>query len=74
MTKLSPAQQVSYDALEKSLTVGNFVVVRGKSGRGKTTILRKLHAEHDSKFLDTREYLDEISLKDPFQMEEVLGA
>jgi ATP-dependent 26S proteasome regulatory subunit len=72
MTKLSPAQQVSYDALEKSLTVGNFVVVRGKSGRGKTTILRKLHAEHDSKFLDTREYLDEISLKDPFQMEEVL--
>jgi ATP-dependent 26S proteasome regulatory subunit len=72
MTKLSPAQQASYEALEKSLTIGNFVVVHGKTGRGKTTILKKLHSEQDSKFLDTREFLEEISLKDPLQMEEVL--
>jgi len=72
MTNLSPAQQASYDALVKSLTVGNFVVVHGRDGRGKTTILRKLHAEQNSKLLDTREYLEEIALKDPFQMEEVL--
>ena len=74
MAKLSPAQQSSYDRLEKSLTVGSFVVVHGKEGRGKTTILKQLHSDRESKFLDTREYVDALSLKDPFQLEEVLEA
>ena len=72
MTKLSPAQNMSYDYLLNALTVGSFVTVHGKEGRGKTTLLRQLHAEKKSKYLDTREYVERMSSKDPYQMEEVL--
>jgi ATP-dependent 26S proteasome regulatory subunit len=72
MSKLSPAQQSCYDRLVASLDVGSFVVVHGKRGRGKSTILRQLHADKKSKFVDTREFVERISLRDPLQMEEVL--
>ncbi len=72
MAKLSPAQQSSYDRLVKSLRIGEFVVVHGRDGRGKTTVLRELHANQKSKFLDMRDYVEDLKHKDPFQMEEVL--
>ncbi len=72
MAKLSPAQQSSYDRLIKSLGIGEFVVVNGKEGRGKTTVLKELHANNKSKFLDMRDFVEDLKHKDPFQMEEVL--
>lgn len=72
MTKLSPAQKLSYDYLLNALALGSFVTVQGKTGRGKTTLLRHLHSEKKSKYLDTREYVERMSSKNPFQMEEVL--
>src|SRR6185503_10610058 len=73
MAKLSPAQQSSYDRMIKSLGIGEFVVVHSKEGRGKTTVLKELHANNKkSKFLDMREYVEDLKHKDPFQMEEVL--
>ena len=71
MAELCPAQQEAYATLMRGLPRGSVFVVRGDTGRGKTTVLRAAHAATGGAFLTTRDLMEAMAGADPLALEEV---
>ena len=76
---LTPAQQRALNGVHAGLTIGRVVTLGGGTGKGKTTLLRHVHAGHGGAFLTTKEYIDALRPCHPLAMEEtfeqlVMGA
>ena len=67
---LLPAQQQTLDALERALRSDYVAVLNGRSGTGKTTILRALHARVGGALLGAREIIEASVDGNPIGLEE----
>jgi transitional endoplasmic reticulum ATPase len=54
---LTPAQQLAAEDLLNGISVAEVLALRGKSGMGRTTILRKVHADVGGAFLGVRQLM-----------------
>ena len=72
MVLLCPSQQVAFDHLLEVFEIGNVFVLWSADGKGKTSMLQELHRQKAGQFISMKTYIDEIAMKDPFQMEETL--
>ncbi|MBC7997476.1 MAG: hypothetical protein IAF58_06020, partial [Leptolyngbya sp.] len=72
MQELCPAQKTAYEHLLKSVSVGNVCVVWSHVGMGRTTILKELHREKGGELLTLKDYIDDLRMQNPLQMEEAL--
>ena len=68
--QLCPQQQRAYDALGTSLERGPAVCLRGRSSRGKTTVLRALFSRTGGAYVTAREYVEAGLTRDPLALEE----
>ncbi len=68
--KLCAAQQQAFDTLSRLLPIGNVFVLYGNSGSGKSTVLRKLHQELQSAFLNMKDFVDAMRDRHPLAFEE----
>ena len=68
---LSPSQAVSFDALLQAMKVGRIIHLRGATGLGKTTLLRRLHQKLGGIYLTNRELMESAAGKHPHQLEDV---
>jgi transitional endoplasmic reticulum ATPase len=69
-TRLSPAQQKAWDALQQAHAVGNVFVLHGDAGEGKTTVLREVERAHGGAFLTMKTFLDIMQPRHPLALEE----
>ena len=67
---LAPAQQKAADAVLEAIQHGRVVTLEADAGRGRTTVLRHVHAQIGGAFVGTRELLRKLDLRDPFAIEE----
>lgn len=70
--KLCPAQQKAFDYLMEAYPVGHIFAVWAHAGMGRTTILEELHRQHGGEFLTMRDYIQELSVRNPLAMDETL--
>lgn len=68
---LSPSQSVAFDAMLQAMKVGRIVHLRGATGLGKTTLLRRLHQKLGGIYLTNRELMESAGGKHPHQLEDV---
>jgi predicted AAA+ superfamily ATPase len=68
--QLCPSQQRAFDGLLDAQSVGNFFVVRGGTGMGKTTVLREAHRALGGAFLTIKGFVDAMRTRHPLAMEE----
>jgi ATP-dependent 26S proteasome regulatory subunit len=68
--QLCHAQQQAFDSLLEVLPLGNVFVLYGSSGSGKTTILRKIHHQVQSVFLNMKDFIDAMQDRNPLALEE----
>jgi ATP-dependent 26S proteasome regulatory subunit len=69
-TRLSPSQQRAYDELRRLLPLGNVFVLSGGVGVGRTTVLRRLHAEVGGAFLSMKDFTSALRQRHPAALEE----
>ncbi|HLK59447.1 MAG TPA: ATP-binding protein [Chthonomonadaceae bacterium] len=67
---LSPAQQKAFEGLMHFLPLGNVFVFSGGIGKGKTTVLRHLHATLGGAYLTLKDFIDAQRDQNPLAMEE----
>jgi len=72
MTKLIPAQDSAYKILKYAFDAGGLLLLSSHSGRGRTTILRKLHEETGGGFVTAREFIETSADRHPLSLEETL--
>src|SRR5262245_14288608 len=70
--KLCPAQKSAFDGLSYGLEIGSILRLRGGIGRGKTTVLRRLHQKVGGAFLNTKDFVESSTDKHPLALEETL--
>jgi ATP-dependent 26S proteasome regulatory subunit len=70
--QLCPAQKRAFDSLLAGLQLGSILRVWGGTGRGKTTVLRRLHEEVGGAFLNMKEFVEASSTRHPLALEETL--
>ena len=70
--RLCPAQQRAFDSLSAGVQLGSILRLRGGCGRGKTTILKKLHQEVGGAFLNMKDFVEASAQKHPLALEETL--
>src|SRR5262245_1576232 len=68
--QLTPAQQRACDNLLAGFAAGQFFVLWGAAGMGKTTILRHIQAATGGIFIDSREVLAQLAARHPLAIEE----
>ncbi len=68
--QLCPVQQQAVDVLVKKLEWGSVFELRGKSGVGKSTILRHLHQQLGGVFLQMTDFIDAMQGQHPLALEE----
>jgi SpoVK/Ycf46/Vps4 family AAA+-type ATPase len=68
---LSSAQAVALEALSQSLQVGRIVHLKGSTGLGKTTLLRRLQQTLGGAYLTHKELMGAAGAKHPNQLEDV---
>ena len=71
-SRLSPAQQSTFDCLEQSWEMGNLFHLSSPSGRGRSTVLRELHAVKGGKLLGLKDFVDACSGRHPLALEDAL--
>jgi tRNA A37 threonylcarbamoyladenosine biosynthesis protein TsaE len=69
---LCPAQQVALDGLLAALPAGNVFELRGKAGRGKTTILRELHRRVGGQLVTIKDFVEAATRRHPLALEDAL--
>ena len=70
--RLSPVQAAAFDGLVQALTVGRIIHLRGGTGLGKTTVLRRLHQRlGGAVYLGQKEVMEMAAGKHPLQLEDV---
>lgn len=67
---LSPSQKIAYDGIMHGLEIGNILVLWGKPGMGRTTVLNKLHSALKGAFINMKDFLDAMRTKHPLALEE----
>lgn len=70
MHPLCPAQQVTFDALQHSLTLNPIGVLEGRGGSGRTEVLRALCEAHKGVWLPLSDLVVEMRLANPLALEE----
>jgi AAA+ superfamily predicted ATPase len=70
--ELCPAQQQTFGQLQQVLPLFPILGVSGRSGAGKTTILRRLHEQTGGEWISMRELLHAFRHTHPLAMEEAL--
>src|SRR5258706_2970207 len=70
--KLCPAQKTAFESLSAGLQVGSILRLWGGIGRGKTTVLRKLHKQIGGAFLNMKDFVESSAGKPPLALEETL--
>ena len=74
VTRLIPAQEAAFALLKRCLASGDLLLLTGHSGRGRTTVLRRLHAETGGGFIGSREFIEHSGARHPLSLEEALHA
>lgn len=72
MSRLTPAQESAFQALKYAMSAGNLLLLTSHSGRGRTTVLRRLHEETDGGFITSKEFLEASGARHPLSLEEAL--
>jgi transitional endoplasmic reticulum ATPase len=72
MIHLIPAQESSYKILKYACGVGNLMLLTSHTGRGRTTILRRLHEETGGGFVTGKNFVETSSARHPLSLEETL--
>lgn len=70
--RLCPAQQRVRDSVAEALSNGNLFVIAGKSGRGRTTILKSLHEEFGGGFVNAKDFIAIARQRHPLSLEDAL--
>ncbi len=74
MIELIPAQDSAYKVLKYAFGAGNLLLLEGHSGRGRTTVLRKLHEETGGGFVTSKDFIESSATRHPLSLEETLHA
>jgi transitional endoplasmic reticulum ATPase len=72
MIQLIPAQESAYSVLKYASNAGNLMLLHSASGRGRTTILRKLHGEMGGRFVTGKDFIETSTARHPLSLEETL--
>ena len=72
MIQLIPAQETAYNALKYAMRIGGLSLLRCPHGRGRTTILRKLHEETGGSFINGKDFIECSATQHPLSLEETL--
>jgi adenylate kinase family enzyme len=67
---LTPTQQSAAEGLSEACAFGGVLVLRGRPGSGKTTVLRWLHANSGGALLDAGSFMRAVAHAAPNAMEE----
>jgi predicted AAA+ superfamily ATPase len=71
-SRLCPAQQAALDSLLAALPAGNVFELRGKPGRGKTTVLAELHRRVGGLLVTIRDFVEAATRRHPLALEDAL--
>jgi transitional endoplasmic reticulum ATPase len=71
-TQLCPVQQKVFDQIQQVLPLFPVLGVTGRSGAGKTTILRSLHEQTGGEWISMPELLHALQSRHPLALEEAL--
>ena len=71
---LSPVQRETLEHLETQLEARHVVVLTARAGKGKTQILRALHARTGGAYLTSREFVEASADQNPLALEETVYA
>src|SRR5215813_5541261 len=69
---LAPAQERAYQWLIEAIPAADVLVLRGRPGAGKTTILQKIQASAGGILLGMRQFLKSLAAHQPYAIEEAL--
>ena len=72
MIQLIPAQEAPYRVLKYALGVGSLLLLTSASGRGRSTVLRKLHEETGGGFISSKDFIEGSAERHPLSLEETL--
>jgi hypothetical protein len=72
MIQLIPAQQAAYHVLRAALEAGSLSLLSSPAGRGRTTVLRKLHEETGGGFVTGKDFIETSAARHPLSLEETL--
>ena len=72
MIQLIPAQESAFRVLKYASNVGSLMLLSSPSGRGRTTVLRKLHAEMGGGFVTGKDFIETSAARHPLSLEETL--
>ena len=72
MIKLVPAQESAFRVLNYASKAGNLLLLTGASGRGRTTVLRKLHEQMGGGFVTCKDFIETSTARHPLSLEETL--
>src|SRR5215472_15603321 len=72
MIQLIPAQESAFRVLQYASNAGSLMLLSSPSGRGRTTILRQLHAEMGGGFVTGKDFIESSPARHPLSLEETL--
>lgn len=72
MIQLIPAQESAYAGLKYAIKAGSLMLLSCHAGRGRTTVLRKLHEETGGGFVTGKDYIETSADRHPLSLEETL--
>jgi transitional endoplasmic reticulum ATPase len=72
MIKLIPAQDSAYKILKYAFDAGGLLLLTSHSGRGRTTVLRKLQEETGGGFVTAKDFVESSTARHPLSLEEAL--
>ena len=70
MIELIPAQNPPYRVLRYALKAGDLLLLNSVSGRGRTTVLKKLHEETGGAFINSKDFIESSAERHPLALEE----
>lgn len=69
---LCPTQQIAYDYFLRMIPTNNILIIRGGTGRGKSTFLHKLNEEIGGKLLTVKDLIDKMHEQHPLAIVEAV--
>jgi transitional endoplasmic reticulum ATPase len=72
MIQLIPAQESAFRVLNYARQAGNLLLLTSACGRGRTTVLRKLHEQLGGGFVTCKDFIETSTTRHPLSLEETL--
>src|SRR5947209_8317490 len=72
MIQLIPAQEAAYGVLKYASQAGSLLLLSSPPGRGRTTVLRRLHEETEGGFVTGKDFIETSAERHPLSLEETL--